>query len=240
MFGEAEGSTQHGTESLESTTAVRNCAEHGPYVAFLSARGGYTGCTQCADLDKGKGSAAGGELIENLMIMRSGVPEGIAGASFESFHPILAKQKSMLTFVVGIAEQWHSRNFEACGQLALFGNSGTGKTHIAVSMLRRIAESMEVRYVDASLGLPAVDEDSGLLVLDNLFYCDEPFDASKTARLNDLLYARTENKQPTIFISEQTKDQFNAKLSGRTLHWLRMARTQVVNFNWDVETHLVG
>ncbi len=153
----------------ESRTS--GCQEHGVYEAFRVDRAissmlvrmtgrepvEWTGCPACrlvarlaAEREARERLAAAPEVLQQMTW--AGVPERFRAATFEGFDPsdpdpaIAAKKAAALLKARSYAANFRAR-LEAGSALLFSGGPGTGKTHLAVAIVRAAVEAgHSVRY----------------------------------------------------------------------------------------------
>lgn len=105
-----------------------------------------------ADRDRAKRSAKrrrefSANVRRNLRIAGLGAKH--VGATFENFETTTEESKRALEIAINYADDFESQ--AECGSgLFLFGPVGTGKTHLAASIMRRIMESGETNIIFTS------------------------------------------------------------------------------------------
>lgn len=123
----AEGASPGALKVQRYEDRVEFCPEHGPWVRYVAdasgvmrARPGCPGCARQAGVKQAR--------INDI------IPERFASASFETYETLTFHQESTLSLVVNHAQDVANRRDS--GGLILWGGSGTGKSHLAVSYLR--------------------------------------------------------------------------------------------------------
>lgn len=230
MFGDFGSSDSLGTHNSQIVPlSVHRCKEHGTYVAFLVDGGRYTGCSLCAQASVLKATSRAIHSLE-VTLRTAGVPESLLHASFSTFAATNDEQVSLINYVQDIAQRWSNGDLSEGGSLVLLGGAETGKTHVALAILRHIALTHTVAYVDASLDRRVVHDEHYLLVIDNAFYSGDKPPEKMRKRLNEVMYERSLARLPTIIVSDQSKVHFRNLFSERTLYGLRSVGTKIVHF----------
>ena len=174
---------------------------------------------------------------------RAGVPRSLSHSSFENYLGVdLILQDNLM----------RCREFSQTlkGFLFLVGSVGTGKTHLAVSVLRAAFGApgwREVRFVtfadllamkrasyreteEADQDPVAKVRDCGLLVLDELRLTggrdEEPL-------LFDVINHRHEHFLPTVLTTNVPPAELESDLGSRTVDRIREAAFATLGFNWD-------
>lgn len=212
-----------------SLSIVQTCDQHGIYISFLLSSGEYTCCAQCTTHTKDGilGATLSADVSEHLPWLVT-VPEHLHKAVFSSFKPHAHWHYTMLPFAQEVMHGWSAGQIEKCGQVVFLGDAGAGKSHVAVSMLRNLAYTQTVAYVDTAVGIVSVSTEEFVVVLDNLF-CDEGTDEERNY-WNEVILDRASRELPTIMISRLSGAEFRRALTPGTLHWLRLSNTKVVHF----------
>lgn len=228
---EEVGDSDQSTTRKTGLPMMRTCGQHGVYISFLGESGIYTGCADCAG--NSVSSKCFMDADENGLdglTFTADIPEDLLEASFATFRPTLKSHPLMLSYIQSVTKQWMTRSLDDCGQLVFLGAKNAGKSHIALSALRSLSIEHSVFYIDTSRGEQEIPKHCYVLVLDNLF--SQGFAPSESARKfwNQVIYERAALQLPTILASDRGLAEFRQFLSSRTLHWMRVNKTQVVNF----------
>ena len=166
-------------------------------------------------------------------LQRMGVPLNLCRATFESWRPADEQSEANIARV---------REFEKIrrGFLVLLGDLGTGKTHLAVAVLRSFKSGFFVKqsellrrlrqtYRDRA-AIDPVDEAQGAacLVLDEVGMSAGGRD--ELPLLHDVLDYRHGNMKPTILTGNVTFDGLRAVIGERMADRLRESAFDVLNF----------
>ena len=245
-------------QALEPRDAV--CPEHGPYTStgtrFTIGRGRevWTPCPGCAEerLRAEKEQAKLEELQRERaafeeMIGRAAIPVRFIGRSFESYRAETPAQRSALTAARDYAENFrrHARTGES---LLMLGKAGTGKSHLAASVLQAIMPEHCGLYTTASDVIEMIretwrrdsDKSQGrvmqmlstvpLLVIDEVGvqYGTE----SEQNTLFQIIDRRYRDRRPLILMANLQPAELQALLGDRVYDRLREV-SKVLTFDWE-------
>jgi DNA replication protein DnaC len=210
----------------------RSCPLHGPYLArVVFAKGqkqsdGY--CPECRRiLEQERAKVQSAELAQmeaerelrriEESLGRACIPEDFAEKSFETFDADTDELKQALDLCKRFVSGWDKARAGGYG-LLFFGNPGTGKSHLAVSILKELIPqgvtglytrvSDLIGYIRAqwrpdseTSSYAAVRRyvDLDLLVIDELGV--QSGTANEQALLFEVIDARLSENRPTIFLS---------------------------------------
>jgi len=239
-------------------TQPASCERHGDYEAVLLNLGGqrWTGCPQCSaetiEQHQAERDASQAEDLRRLqgqaMFENSGVPRRLRGATLKSYVSAGEEQESAHRQVCEYAKNLND-HLEAGDGLVLMGNMGTGKSHLAVGLIRYATRSLAVpaRYVTAPALFSRVrasyggNGESEAEILDELvaaplLVLDEVgIGKGSDNELNltySLLGQRYDACRPTVIITNLMSDDLRAWLGERVVDRLRET-SPVVLFNWE-------
>ena len=173
------------------------------------------------------------EARTQRIIKAAGIPPRFANKSLRSFQIISPKHKEIIDFAGSFIRTFHTKapNHPTKG-LLLVGGEGTGKTHVAIAILREILAKgfrglywnvpelfLELRRTmgtstdldEAAILDEAVETD--LLVLDDLGA--EKVSEYVMDRLYVLINGRYESDLPTIITTNRTLEELRAQLGPR-------------------------
>jgi len=239
----------------------RKCPDHGEYDARGEFKANirrtvWTRCPACRsadeqavkaanDLREANAKAAGIERALKL----ANIPKRFTGRTFDTFVAADAKQAAALTTCRAYAEDFGDA-LRSGGSLVLSGAPGTGKSHLAASvMLRVMADGRAVQYVTCMDMIRAIrgtwrkdserteddvlrelGETLDLLVIDEIGvqYGTE----GEQTVVFDVLDRRYREMRPTILISNAGREQFKAYVGDRVYDRLREV-AKWVPFDWD-------
>jgi DNA replication protein DnaC len=238
----------------------RECPTHGRYAAngeFKAniGRTVWTRCPGCRDADKQavkaeaeqRSAAARATSIERALKLAN-IPKRFTSRTFETFIAADAKQSTALTACRAYAEDF-SDALRSGGSLVLSGAPGTGKSHLAASvMLQVMAGGCTVQYMTCMDMIRAIrgtwrkdserteddvlrelGETLDLLVIDEvgMQYGTE----GEQTVLFDVLDRRYRQMRPTILISNANREQFRTYVGDRVYDRLREVAKWVA-FDW--------
>jgi DNA replication protein DnaC len=239
----------------------RTCANHGSYTAIGEFKANikrtvWARCPACKEADEqaikaeaeSRAASAQSARIERAIKMAN-IPKRFASRTFETFIAANAKQAAALTTCRGFAEDF-SDAMRSGGSLVLSGAPGTGKSHLAASvMLRVMSDGRIVQYMTCMDMIRSVrgtwrkeserteddilrelGEKIDLLVIDEIGvqYGTE----GEQTVVFDVLDRRYREMRPTILISNAGREQFKAYVGDRVYDRLREV-AKWVPFDWD-------
>ena len=215
------------------------CAIHGEYDATVATIRGAEYVSDCPTCDRERADRAAREVVENMNRRRrekaleeSGLPGRYFNRTFESWKPVTPEQRGALRIVKTFAADFET-TMRNGASLCLWGNPGTGKTHLAsAAVLAVIDKGHTARYatladfladIKATWGrnaekneadiLRAYGQDLDLLVLDEVgVQFGSPAEQSLTTRL---LNRRYEWLRPTIVVTNLNPTDLGNYLSER-------------------------
>jgi len=84
------------------------------------------------------------------MLSEAGLPGKYARATLETYQPLNASQKTALSRVNDFLDDFKNKPDEFIGGLVLMGNSGTGKTHLCVAIVKHLVMKLGIpcKFVD--------------------------------------------------------------------------------------------
>ncbi|MDR5867951.1 ATP-binding protein [Halomonas koreensis] len=239
-------------------TRPAQCERHGEYESVLLNLGGqrWTGCPHCSaetiEQHQAERDASQAEDLRRLrgqaMFEASGVPRRLQGATLKSYVSDSDEQdaahRQVCEYAKGLAG-----HLETGDGLVLMGNMGTGKTHLAVGLIRYATRSLAVpaRYVTAPALFSRVrasyggNGESEAEILDELvaaplLVIDEiGVGKGSDNELNltySLLGQRYDACRPTVIITNLMSEDLRAWLGERVVDRLRET-SPVVLFNWE-------
>lgn len=183
-------------------------------------------------------------------LKRAGIPARFKRKSFDTYYATRQSQKAALSTCKAYAEQFHAMQTDGVN-LIMTGSPGTGKTHLAVSILSHIIERYNTGlFVSVSEMLRIIRNTYGsgsklteeeafnsfitptLLVLDEVGVSigDEE---KRKAMVFDVLNARYNAMHPTIVIGNLTVDEMKDYLGERVWDRLMEGGSPVLAFTGE-------
>lgn len=234
------------------------CAEHGPYESrgrMVLKREHWTSCPACAqaraDAEEAERLARQAALERARIaqaIGEAGIPARFQGRTFETFVADTDSKRRALTIARDFAEGFKTNARTGAG-LVLTGLPGTGKSHLAASiLLYLINHGQLVQYLTCMAMIRAVrdtwrrdsersekqilrllGEELDLLVLDEIGvqYGTE----GEQTVLFEVLDRRYAAMRPTVLITNQNKDGLKTFVGDRVFDRL-VETSRLVVFDW--------
>ncbi len=193
-------------------------------------------CKLCSDtgaVDNKMCSCMRRKLVE-AGIASSGMADLIARQSFENFSLEYYKQSEQTYSVMSTIYKMLSKyaqdfSAETSGNIAMFGGTGLGKTHLSSAVAGKVIEKGHDVYYASALSLFADFEmrrfgnsssvsadgnidryfDCDLLIIDDLGV--EVTNQFTTSCLYDIINSRLNSKKPTIISTNLTQDEFRKR-----------------------------
>jgi DNA replication protein DnaC len=172
-------------------------------------------------------------LCERERLLSQGVPPALVHCAFDNWRPRNDSERQHLELVREFARVRR-------GFLFLLGPVGTGKSHLAVSIMRAFSSALFVRQAqllrqlrqhyhnDAVANPIAGAQGAGLLVLDELGVSSGGRD--EQPMLDEILAARYERRLPTVVTSNLAWNAIAAALGERLEDRLRESTFRVLVF----------
>lgn len=247
-------------DDLNATVQTLQCEEHGPYTARILEMFGVRRvpeCPQCyqekqakaSDLERRQAEEKRRKLVD-FNLAQSGIPERFREKSFSNFAPTNDEAARALRICKAYAERWEERK-RAGGWLVFVGLPGTGKNHLAFSIMQAvIREHFATAYFATVLdAVRSIRETYGKntdttereaiakLVSPDLLVLDEvgvqgATDYEKNV-LFDLFNKRYNAVKPTILISNLTQAELGEYLGERVIDRMREGGTATIAFTWE-------
>lgn len=231
---------------------VVQCAEHGEFTrGELIKRGVYD--DSCPECHATRLEAETRERCRREAVRRfeeeSGVPARFRLASFENYQPQNKQAATILSRLQGYAAGF--AQYRAKGlSLILCGTTGTGKTHLACSILNCLAHEQGVfglydttyRAIQRVRATYRAAEESeqqalaryvapDLLVLDEIGVQYGTY--SEKLVLFSILNGRYEELRPSVLVSNLTAEEIKNYLGDRIFDRMRENGGAVLAFNWS-------
>jgi len=158
--------------------------------------------------------------------------EDVKAATFENYEPITSLQEDVKEFCNVYAEKFHLIDDQPPKNLLLYGDTGIGKTHLAVSILKVVIQK---EYSGLFISLPLLltlikntyskYDDSGLTVVEilkkmkeiDLLVIDDMGAEAGSNHDIQKIFELLDNRlgKPTIFTTNLTHDQFTETFGKR-------------------------
>ena len=241
---------------------TRTCELHGEYESELIALPGgrremWTNCQACdrerirqEDLKiQREAMAARRQSQIDAMLGRAAIPKRFLDRTLENYVTDLDGQQRAHRAVVKFWESW-DQNMQRGTSLIMCGNPGTGKTHLAIGVARKVMDAggtaMFTRIIDMARTVKETyGKDStrterqviqsfaepDLLILDEVGHQH----GSDTERmiLFDVINARYEECKPVILITNLTLNGLRDYMDERALDRLREGGSNAIVFDWQ-------
>jgi DNA replication protein DnaC len=235
-----------------------HCETHGEYESVLMNVGQprWTGCPECSKQSIAAHEAARAlaqpeelrRLQAQAMLEAAGVPRRLQAATLKTYVSETESQQAAHKLVCDYAKNL-SEKLDSGDGLIMMGNMGTGKTHLAVGLIRVATRTHSVlsRYVTApalfsrvrasysgngetEADILAEYANTPLLVLDEIGV------GKGSDNEMNLIYAllgrRYDECRPTVIVTNLMSEDLKAWLGERVVDRLRET-SPVVLFNWD-------
>jgi DNA replication protein DnaC len=250
-LSDALGIAAGGDDAPSSVEKV--CNTHGPYISTRIVGTRFSRCPACqkllAEHQEQQQKKRIAEEFERRMegwLGRAAIPTRFIGRTFDTFNATTPEQKRALSVLREYAEDFDANAKRGTG-LILTGKPGTGKSHLAASVL----QSLPGRYVmyatcldlirmvretwrkDSHKSEREVLNDLGgleLLVIDEMGV-QYGTDGEQTI-LFDVLDLRYRNVKPTILLTNQDSEGLKSYLGERSFDRLRET-CRLVAFDWE-------
>ncbi|MDT8894210.1 ATP-binding protein [Halomonas sp. I1] len=239
-------------------TRPAECDRHGEYESVMLNLDGqrWTGCPDCSaetiEQHQAERDACQADELRRMrgqaMFEASGVPRRMQGATLKGYvsdsDEQAAAHRQVCEYAKGLTE-----HLETGDGLVLMGNMGTGKTHLAVGLIRYVTRTLAVQaqYVTAPALFSRVrasysgNGETEAQILDELvaaplLVIDEiGVGKGSDNELNltySLLGQRYDACRPTVIITNLMSDDLRSWLGERVVDRLRET-SPVVLFNWE-------
>lgn len=248
---------------IEQPTVVsKTCQKHGDYESKIFPMGNRSiesPCPKCSeerDRTRRLVEQKESELVRiQNRLQVSGISKRHLNKSFSDFLPVSAEQVAVLDRLKNYAESF-PEVLEEGKSLILHGTTGTGKTHLASSIVKRVIEQgysakiykvrRMIKFIKSSWSKTSEYSEDDLinqLVNLDLLVIDEigvQFDSeAENILLFDVIDGRNENLKPTIIISNLPIDakedckSIKSVLGDRIIDRLREGGGTQIKFEWQ-------
>ena len=233
------------------------CDIHGEYQSSLWEFKGsetWSGCLECAKVRLAlehkerciQGAKERQQLIIQSLLKRSAIPMGFENVNFDNYKLEDGEEQSK---VFNLCKRF-AINFKVAKQNnvqgVFFGNTGTGKTSLAISIIKKVIEDGNTAIFTSMADIAyAVKEtfnndgrtehmvlqdfiDIDLLIIDE---CGVNFNEFNKEKLFYIINKRFEKCNPTIIITN-TLDDFEERIGSRVFSRMQIS-SFILNFNWQ-------
>lgn len=240
------------TALFNRPTRATDCEMHGSFVSVQFPSGNWSRCERCAEDEKKAAHAEKMLILEEQervdRLVRARIPPRFRECSLESYTPSCEGARKAMNLAIAYADDFaEMRTSGTC--LIFCGGVGTGKTHLAIGIMKRVMEQRKkVRFASVIDAVASVKETYGrdsemseqqaidqfiypdLLVLDEVG-AQIGSDTEKLI-LFRIINGRYENVMPTIVISNLAKDTLGDFIGERSLDRLRENGGRLIAFDW--------
>ncbi|MBI0182241.1 ATP-binding protein [Snodgrassella sp. W8158] len=241
---------------------IVTCSKHGRYKQTTYQSGRITNCPGCERDSKKKRIADENKKLKEAekerksrrideLLGNSGIPKRFQGKTLDNYKSNSQKQKEIINNVEKFLKEFKEPQGHSGRCLTMIGKAGTGKTHLAcavashvikhyggtarfssvseINRLVRESKSYNTKYSETEIIEAFGNYD--LLIVDEVGI-QSGTDAESRA-LFDVINARYQNMNPTIFISNLNKDQLKAALGERIYDRIKEGGGVILGFDWD-------
>lgn len=240
------------TGLFDGPTETRDCAVHGAFEDRMMKNGKWFGCRACYEAEVEAQKAEHRRVMEEYeakeRLFRASIPRRFADATLENYVPSCEAARKAHNLATAYATDFE--RFKDEGTCMIFcGGVGTGKTHLAVGIVKKVIEKKrEARFVSVIDAIRTVKQtyskDSeksesdvmgeylapSLLVLDEVgaqFGTD-----TEKLIIFQIINGRYERVLPTIVISNLVKDALGEFVGERAVDRLRENGGRLIAFDW--------
>jgi DNA replication protein DnaC len=235
---------------------IKHCDKHGEYEAKeldLCGRVVYSMCPKCeaeeAELEQAEKRQKETARLERLLNV-SGIPKLFERCTIDNYHVNCIDQENTLALCKSYIGM-----FPGCSDpLFLVGSYGTGKTHLAIAIMKRLLSMGHIktgyytttmrmiRDIRGSYHHTSTETEQGIIdkyVDKDLLILDEIGVQNGTDNEKLLIYevlnGRYENLRPTILISNYSVNEIKDYLSERVFDRLQGKNKLLAVFDWESE-----
>lgn len=233
-----------------------NCEKHGAYKAKiirLAGRETATPCPECHKLQQAKeDQARRAEILERdrqARYTRASLPKRFVGRTLENW---TARTPDQLRVLEEVSDFFRDPQASVSDgrSYAFIGGCGTGKTHLAVGMIRALIDAgFTAKYanvpeaiarVKATYGANRTESEEQVIesfTSPDLLVLDEVGVQFGTETENLVLFRilnrRYEDMKPTVLISNVTMDKLTAFVGERVIDRLSEGGGGILEFTWE-------
>lgn len=185
------------------------------------------------------------EIVRRSQFESYGVPHRLVCAKFSNWNAETEQKQSALKTMQSFCIATHKQ----CRAALLYGRPGTGKTHLAVSVMRELCRMHSVRYTTVSAIARRVrssyrrgsdeDEDAILasLIRPHMLVVDEigvgVGTSHERAMFHDVIAGRYDAMRSTILISNLDYPSIKEEIGDRLVDRLREDDGIAIAFEWE-------
>ncbi|MDJ6542626.1 ATP-binding protein [Salmonella enterica] len=252
-------------ESWAESEKTIACDKHGEYLARVLTGPEFRGvpavkhscCPACLREEQAQINAGLRTLHVTDLLDEAGIARRFEGCEFENYQTVNQDAARNLTACQRYADTW-PEHFKAGTSMIMIGNCGTGKNHLAVSMVKNIIRNhlVSVEITDVMRLTRAVkstwrhNADSteeeviehfaslDLLIIDEVgVQFGSP---AETTILQEVINTRYESILPTILISNMTFEQLKESIGERIVDRVTDGGRNRLAFGWESYRAIAG
>lgn len=240
---------------------MENCSDHGQYESqpfvnpFTDKIMHWSKCPQCAKIEeeekrRREAEERKQEKLDRLhsKLKRAGIPARFLDKTFADYQTSNDRQARVMAKCQKYAERFELV-LEKGVCMALIGNSGTGKNHLAMSIANQIIRAGYTAHYDdvymllsdikhaqknseerETAAIKALSEPD-LLIIDEVG--DQVGSDADKRLLNKIFNQRYADKRPTIILSNLTVDELKTVLGTRIINRLSENSGRILVFDWE-------
>lgn len=229
-----------------------NCPAHGPFSQRAFA-GLAPACPLCAAQARARAEAT--RLLQHQQEAQTrawraaGISPRFMGKDFSNYQASQPAQRAALNAVQGYCQNF-AQHLKSGRCLALLGRPGTGKTHLAASLVKSLlAQNYQARLISAYDCLESIkatwNREPGAaserqvmaeLARPHLLALDEVgaqfASEASTLLLFRVLDARYQQMRPSVIVSNEDVNGLKKYLGERAFDRLKENQGQLIGFNW--------
>lgn len=237
-----------------------NCEAHGEFEQRTYGSGRVSKCPKCLDEldakrkaeDEAERERTHQERIERFVTKLMGDSGLKPRFQNKMIRDYVAETEAQIEVVAQVKAYALEFNKGHSGRnMALIGNAGTGKTHLASAMVNHCIKNLHcpARFLSISKLNRVVRESKSFesdytesQVIDALASCEllvideigvQSGSDAESRALFDVFNARYEEMKPTVFISNLNLQGFAEAVGGRIMSRLREGGGEILSFDWE-------